>query len=104
MRCLVLGARPYDFRDDDGARVSGATVHYLTSTPASDAGAVGFLPMNLPASAEVGDQIKAQGAPAFYDIEFGQRPGRGGRPQTTLSAVEFIGAASIVVAEPPSGE
>ncbi len=95
MRCLVLGARPYDFKDDDGARVSGATVHYLVDTPGTDAEAVGFLPMNLPASPVVCDEIRAAGAPAFYEMEFGQRPGRGGRPQTTLSGVKFIEAVSF---------
>ena len=94
MRCLVLGARRYDFKDDDGARVEGVTLHYLTLDSAL-AGAtddqLGELPMQVSAPPSVFHQLTE--VPAFYEVDFRQRPGRGGRPTLQAAGVSYQGAA-----------
>ncbi len=93
MRCLVLGARPYDFKDDDGSRVEGVTLHYITSDRDPNAQSVGHVPLNVSAAVKFFHLL--EGCPGLYDIEFGQRPGRGGRPSVTVVGMKHLGDASF---------
>lgn len=95
MRCLVLGARRYDFKDDDGSRVEGAKLHYLTldATEDDDPDRVGEIPFEVSAPLSLFPELRE--APAFYDVEFRQRPGRGGRPTLQVVGVSYQGPASF---------
>ncbi len=97
MRCLVLGARRYDFKDDDGARVEGAKLHYLTLDATEDAypdpDRVGEIPFEVSAPLALFEEFSQ--APAFYDVEFRQRPGRGGRPTLQVAGVSYQGPVSF---------
>lgn len=83
MRCLVLGARRYDFKDDDGGRVEGVTLHYLTLDGSDDSDVKGEIPFSCSAPSDLYHQLER--LPAYYDVDFRQRPGRGGKP--TVQAV-----------------
>ncbi len=95
MRCLVLGARRYSFRDDGGARVEGATLHYLTldGDQVGDDDQVGEIPMQVSTPLAVFQDVAR--VPAFYDVDFRQRPGRGGRPTLQAAGVSYSGPASL---------
>lgn len=93
MRCLVLAARPYDFKDDDGARVEGVTLHYCTSAPEEGARSVGHVPLNISAPVKFFHLLES--VPGHYEIEFGQRPGRGGRPAPTVVGMQFLDEANL---------
>lgn len=97
MRCLVLGARRYSFRSDDGERVEGVTLHYLTldgerDTPTDD-DQVGEIPFSVSAPISLFPELRS--APAYYDVDFRQRPGRGGRPTLQAAGVSYLGAAHV---------
>lgn len=93
MRCVVLGARRYDFKDDAGGRVEGVTLHYLTQDGIEDANQKGNIPLQVSAPSDVYHQLSQ--VPAEYDIEFRQRPGRGGKPTLTAAGVSYVGEASF---------
>lgn len=95
MRCLVLGARRYSFRDDGGQRVEGATLHYLTldGEDHADEDQRGEIPMQVSAPLAVYQDVAR--VPAFYDVDFRQRPGRGGRPTLQAAGVSYQGPASL---------
>lgn len=97
MRCLVLGARRYSFSDDEGKRVEGATVHYLTLDSElggiTDHDQVGELPMQVRAPLAVFEDLRE--APAYYDLDFRQRPGPRGRPTLQLAGLSYLDAAPI---------
>ena len=96
MRCLVLGARRYDFKDDDGGRVEGVTLHYLTLDGSQDGTTgdqLGEIPLQVSAPASLFHQLTE--VPALYDVDFRQRPGRGGRPTLQAAGVSYQGAASL---------
>lgn len=100
MQCLVLGARRYDFKDDDGAPVRGVTLYYLTGdADEAEENQVGEIPMQVSAPLAVFDQLDHQ-LPAYYDVDFRQRPGRGGRPTLQATGVSYSG--SYPVAGPPT--
>ncbi len=102
MRCLVLGARRYSFRSDDGERVEGATLHYLTldGEQGSSTDEVGEIPLAVSAPLSVYQDLRT--APAFYEVDFRQRPGKGGRPTLQATGVSYLGAASLGDALAPS--
>lgn len=96
MRCLVLGARRYSFRSDDGERVEGATLHYLTLDGEPDTSTgdeKGEIPLAVSAPLAVFQDLRT--APAFYDVDFRQRPGKGGRPTLQATGVSYLGEASL---------
>lgn len=100
MQVLVLGARRYDFKDDDGARVEGVTVHYLTVDPEDegspgDENQKGEIPFSVSAPASVFHQFEQ--LPGYYEVDFRQRPGRGGRPTLQAARVSYAGAVSLGV-------
>jgi len=90
-----LGARRYSFKDDDGQRVEGATLHYLTLDGSQDGTTdeVGEIPLAVSAPHSVFAQLTE--VPAYYDVDFRQRPGRGGRPTLQAAGVSYLGEAAI---------
>ncbi len=97
MRCLVLGARRYDFKDDGGARVEGVTLHYLTADQDGGSDQKGTVPLQVSAPPSVFHQL--QEVPGSYEIDFRQRPGRGGKPTLTAAGLTFQGPVSFGVPE-----
>ena len=97
MRCLVLGVRRYSFKDDDGERVEGAKLHYLTLDASEDedldVDQRGEIPFEV--SAPLGLYDKLGEVPAFYDVDFRQRPGRGGRPTLQAAGVSYLGPCRL---------
>lgn len=102
MRCLVLGARRYDFKDNDGGRVEGVSLHYLTLDGSDDSDVRGEIPLSCSAPPAVFHQLEE--LPGMYEVDFRQRPGRGGRPQLVCAGLEYIGAAPIGVSTNGSRE
>lgn len=93
MRCLVLGARRYDFKDDDGARVEGVTLHYLTLDSEQSSDQRGEVPFSCSAPPGLFHQLEE--LPAMYDVDFRQRPGRGGKPTLQAVGVSYLGEPSF---------
>lgn len=96
MRCLVLGARRYSFKDDAGELVEGVTMHYLAE-PVESRDEIGYLPLSISAPVQVFRELRS--LPAYADIDFRQRPGRNGRPQLVAVGLRYLGEASIGVDE-----
>lgn len=105
MKCLVLGARRYSFKDSEsGALVEGAKLHYLTldGEQDGDTDQKGELPFEVSIPLPVYEDLT--GVPAFYEVDFRQRPGRGGRPTLQAVGVSHLGPVSFGEAAPSLGE
>lgn len=92
-----MGARRYDFKDDDGGRVEGVTLHYLTldGEPDGNTDQRGEIPMQVSAPMAVFKDLDE--VPGYYEVDFKQRPGRGGRPTLQAAGVSYLAAAPIGV-------
>lgn len=101
MECLVLGARRYDFKDDDGAPVKGVTLYYLTGDAEAEENQVGEIPMQVSAPLAVFHELDQ--LPAVYDVDFRQRPGRGGRPTLHAVGLSYSGPARFGSASSAAG-
>ena len=86
--CLVLSARRYDFKDDAGKQVAGVTVTYLTGEGTTEGDTLGMPPMNISAASEVWPGLAT--LPGWYEMDFKQRPGKGGKPALQLVKVKLV--------------
>ncbi|MEC1746784.1 hypothetical protein [Schinkia azotoformans] len=92
---IVLGIEPVDFADENGERIQGAKVHYLQDEPENFGQAKGFLPLNLFMR---GDHVsKFTQVPGVYDMDFGQRRDRQGKPIMMLRDVSFVKAFDLSI-------
>jgi hypothetical protein len=85
--CIVLSARRYEFKDDQGEMVRGVTFEYLTGDTGDGVNDKGSPVMKITGSPEVFGQLQA--VPGVYDMDFKQRPGKNGRPSLQLVSVNF---------------
>lgn len=84
---ILLSARRYDFNDDKGASVKGVTLQYLTGdTENTDTGR-GCSVFTITAPFDVWLALKT--VPGVYDLDFKQRPGKGGRPTLQCVSANF---------------
>lgn len=84
---VLLSARQYNFTDDAGKSVQGVTLTYITGDVDSSGPRRGCAPMSVNAVPEVFAQLDA--VPGLYDVDFRQRPGKGGRPTLTATALKL---------------
>ncbi len=91
--CLILAARRYDFKDDDGRRIEGVTLTYLTGDVDQASDRLGQVPLSIPAPVGIWHDLQA--VPGVYGIDFRQRPGKGGRPTLQAVGLEFLSPASL---------
>jgi hypothetical protein len=90
MSYLVLHVRPYDFEGQDKKRHQGATVTYLDLSATAPAPEVGSSPLKLSVDEQLAKKFTT--APALYDLSFGQRRGKDGKPSL------YINGATLEVA------
>lgn len=96
-RCVVLTARRYDFKDDDGRRIEGVTLTYVTGDAETQPDYRGRSVMSIPAPSDVWHQLRS--IPGVYAVDFRQRPGPKGRPTLQAVAAEFIADADFSIFE-----
>jgi hypothetical protein len=94
MTYLVLHVRPYSFKDDSGRQVEGTTVTYLDVSMEPYGDELGYAPLQLSAPPELGQRFTR--VPGFYQLDFRQRRGKGGKPTISLAGATFQGGADLV--------
>jgi hypothetical protein len=94
MRVLVLSARPYDFKDDSGRQVAGATVAYITGEPSGDREKSGVDVFQT--SVELRAYQTLDQVPAIYEMACGMRPAPGGKGvQLRIERFAFVAPYDI---------
>lgn len=81
-KCVVLAARAYDFQDERNQQIKGVSLTYITDHYEDTHDRRGSFPMIVSATSEVFHSISA--LPGVYELDFRQRPGRGGKPGLTV--------------------
>jgi len=99
--CLVLGARCYDFQDEGGKRVVGVTVNYVTNDVETAADRRGCSPLTISGPQELWRDLGP--LPGYYEVDFKQRPGKGGRPQLQVVKLRFLAPLDLVYVPPVAG-
>lgn len=101
MKCVLLFARPYSFKDKESGRVqSGMSLSYLSTnklTPNKDdeGGFYGYQPIKDNVSFELSEKIGE--VPGIYDIDVMIKPGSDGRAVMRITDLEFVSSFSADV-------
>lgn len=91
---VALGYKGYDFKNDNGEQLKGATLFYLDE--ALEQGLMrGFVPFQVTVDLDVAQNIK--GFPCSCDIEFKRVPNSKGKAVEVFKSFEYIAPAEIVV-------
>ncbi len=85
--CILLAARRYQFADDKGRSVEGVSLTYLTGDTDDSTDQRGMFPMSITAPLEAFGALQA--VPGLYDMDFKQRPGKGGKPTLQCVSLRF---------------
>lgn len=86
---LVLGAKGYDFKNDEGARMQGMNISYCDLSFRDDKELEkGNLPMKVACIGQVFNQLDV--LPGYYNLDFRQRPDGKGKAVLTVVNATFI--------------
>jgi hypothetical protein len=86
--CVLLAARRYQFTDDKTGRpVEGVSLTYLTGDSETTPDQRGMFPLSITAPLEVFGLLTE--VPGVYDMDFKQRPGKGGKPALQVVGLRF---------------
>ena len=88
MKALVVGVKSYSFQNEQGQKIEGAKVSYLTNLESTKNNEVGFLPMLVSIPLTMLGQVK--NVPALYDIKFDMVPGRNSKPEFVVSGFDYL--------------
>lgn len=86
-RCLVLNVKIFDFEAEEGRRIKGCNMTYVTGVPEASQNRRGLTPMTVPISDELYEMM--QSVPGVWEVQFSQRPGRGGKPTLTATRAKY---------------
>lgn len=87
-RVLVLAARRYDFTGKDGNHVEGVQVSYVTDEQVQETDNRGCPLFQVTAPVSIWPDLPTM--PAFYDVEFRQRPGLKGKPTLQITSASYV--------------
>ena len=87
-RVLILGARQWTIEEEGRAPFSGVTVEFLEPYTASNPRHHGISVQKVGADNAIFDALAK--APCFAEVEFGRKPGKNGKSETTLKSVKFL--------------
>ena len=94
---IVLSAKPYDFVNPQGERVSGANIAYVNKKSSSREGEYGNPPLLTTCSLDLIKGKRLEETPAIFDMEFEQVTGKGNKPQLFLTDLEYIAPVDLSV-------
>lgn len=94
---LVLSAKPYDFEDSNGRKVSGVRISYVNKKPSSRDGEYGNPPLITKCSLDAIIGVNLEQCPAVFDMEFEQVVGKNNKPELLLTDLEYIAPVDLSV-------
>ena len=100
--CVLLSARSYDFKDDQGRSVQGVTLSYLTGDVETTGDRRGVFAMSINAQPEIFAQLGP--VPGIYDMDFKQRPGPKGKPVLQVVGLKFKAPLTGMLAAADPGQ
>jgi len=92
---LVLNAKRYSFKNDDGEQVEGTTLQYVEPGElVEEENRRGAEVLTITAPVDFFGQLHT--LPGLYDLAFRQRPGKNGRPTLTVTSARFLAGSELV--------
>lgn len=90
-RIVIQSADYYSIPDEKTGVVNEIyQVFYFNQYRDAAANAVGSKPIKVNCSKEIFESIVKSGAPAVYDVDYGTRPGAGGKPALYVTGAKHV--------------
>jgi hypothetical protein len=90
-RGLILSADKWEMTDErTGELRRGVSIWFVNDYREDTALAVGMKPTKVSGDISMFDQLKSAKLPAVFDLDYGSRPGKDGKPTLTLLGVTHI--------------
>ena len=90
-RGLILSADKWEMDDDRTGKIrSGVSIWLVNDYREETPLAVGMKPTKVSGDISMFDQLKSAKLPAVFDLDYGSRPGKDGKPTLTLLGVTHI--------------
>ena len=90
-KVLVLSADRWEMVDDKtGEELKGVSAWYVNSYREDEKGSIGQKPTKVSATPETFAIFEKSGLPGVYELEYGSRPGKGGKAALALIGAKFI--------------
>lgn len=89
-KVLILGARQWTIDEPGKTPFSGVTVEFIEPYAESNPRHHGISIQKVSANDAIFDACAK--APFFAEVDFGRKPGKAGKSETTLKAVKFLKA------------
>lgn len=92
---IVMLARRYGFTDDDKRRVEGVSLTYFDAEQEPNGGGERRGLDLLTISGDLANFDRLHEVPGLYELQFTQKPGKGGRPSLALAGLTFVEPVSF---------
>jgi hypothetical protein len=97
-KVLVLSADNWNMVDErTGQPMAGVSVWYVNKYRDDDVGSLGNKPIKIGATDDTFKVLREGGLPGVYELDYGARPGKGGKASLTLTGAKFIHAVDFFV-------
>ena len=87
---IVLSAKPYDFENSKGEKISGVRIAYVNRKSSTREGEYGNPPLITTCSLDAIKGKRLEEAPAVFDLEFEQVTGKNNKPELLLTELDYI--------------
>lgn len=95
-KALVLSADRWEMKDEVTAEVrKGWSVWYVNDYRLDDSMSFGFKPSKISITDDLADDLRKVKLPAVCDLDFGSRPGAGGKATLTITSFKVINSVDF---------
>lgn len=92
---IVLSAKPYDFENAKGEKISGVKIAYINKKPSSREGEYGNPPLLTTCSLDVIKGKRLEETPAVFDMDFEQVTGKNNKPELFLTELDYVAPVDL---------
>lgn len=95
-RVLLLSSDYYNMKDESTSReISGHSVWFVNQYREQGADSKGFKPSKVSITNEVAEQLNKANLPAVAELQYGSRPGAGGKATLTVTGFKIVGSVNF---------
>ena len=92
---IITFVSTYDFKNDDGEQLKGCQVSYIDNNVINEKDQKGSLNSKVTCDISFFERFKNQPVPGVYELTFGQKPTRKGKPVLTLTDAKMLKAIDL---------
>lgn len=95
-KALVLSADSWSMKDEQTAEIrEGWSVWYVNDYREDNAQGFGFRPSKISIIDKLAEDLRKVKLPAMCELDFGSRPGAGGKATLTISGFKVLGSVEF---------